>query len=471
MRNASYSLTQTVPWYESRALDLCSVPFRVLLTLPLFCSISSPLPPHPPPSYGRINHQEQLVSMHVPGDADGTWFGLHETEFAYAWADRTPMLCPRTCGLQWTVPAVIQRSFVNFLRCLNRTRFLLGIPILPDGKRYLVLRAIGSLQIGALPYIAPQLLSWNEANQFCADSVRSAGFTGSLASIDSGLVQEFVSSLLDGLPLKSTSAWIGLKRIVSGLAPKMIWADGSPMRYLRSVYRSRKFGIYNDRLDANEEVLIELCSAIYRSTYPRINGLWLQMSCDLPILLPAVCQAIPTAWTEQTVNPPISSVCPPGFHPGTSGDVASSTLSKPMCYRILDPSRKMTWQNWTWNSSEPVRYTDWFIPPTPSPSGCYVFHSNPHHHDDPMSISGLGSLRPESTCEALHYAICQTVASRSQPASAASSALTTMPATRFVDADRIPSRPSCFRLDETRPNSLEYRTDVVRSVSAKPCIR
>lgn len=124
-----------------------------------------------------------------------------------------------------------------------------------------------------------------------------------------------------------------------------------------------------------------------------------------------------------------------------------------------------------WNSSEPVRYTDWFIPPTPSPSGCYVFHSNPFHRDDPMSINGLGSLRPESTCDAMHYVVCQTAAVTASANFKPSVVKTADSSNQHNISHHQPHRPSCFRMDETKFSSVMYRADLVRSVSNKSCIR
>ncbi|THD21253.1 hypothetical protein D915_008180 [Fasciola hepatica] len=507
---------------------------------------------------------EKLLFEGLPVDSE-IWFGLHENEFAYAWSDLTPVnfvslsadlskenrhLSEDCFILKRDSNPVASPSYLWVaVDCSSRRSGVLcqlsPVPQVqspsmnddptgwnfvpcPQGYRQFANRCFS---------VTPQLMSWNDANQFCAKTVSSLGFSGSLVTIDSGLVQEFVASLLGDLPLGSTSAWIGLTRVVSAVAPKLQWADRSTVRYLRSVYRSHEVSTFGNRISMDNEDGLELCSVLYRSSYPRVNGLWLQLRCDLPVLLPSVCQAVPSAQTQNGTYRRPTQFCPPGFYIGTTGTVSSSALSKPMCYRLLDPWRKMNWQdamigcrklttkdynvsalsiasvfeasflrawlhlprslggaeltstepvwsglrvthqcpqclyNWTWNSSEPVRYTDWFIPPTPSPGGCYVFHSNPYYRDDLMSINGLGSLRPESTCDAVHYAVCQTVAITTSTSSQPSTMRTPELFSRFSGSCRLPSRPACFSLDETNSKSEMYRSDVVRSVSNKSCIR
>lgn len=71
---------------------------------------------------------------------------------------------------------------------------------------------------------------------------------------------EFVASLLGDLPAGSTSAWIGLSRVVSAVSPKLQWADRSTVRYLRSVYRPHEISTFGNRIGIDNEDGLEVSS-------------------------------------------------------------------------------------------------------------------------------------------------------------------------------------------------------------------
>ncbi|VDP97060.1 unnamed protein product [Trichobilharzia regenti] len=95
-----------------------------------------------------------------------------------------------------------------------------------------------------------------------------------------------------------------------------------------------------------------------RSTDPRLNGIWLQWSCDEPIYLSSICQAWPihtNIYSNRKSLIPFkteSFYCPPNFHLGTTGlsstnpmmTKASIKLSEPMCYRVLSNTVKADWE-------------------------------------------------------------------------------------------------------------------------------
>ncbi|CAH8494165.1 unnamed protein product [Dicrocoelium dendriticum] len=117
----------------------------------------------------------------------------------------------------------------------------------------------------------------------------------------------------------------------------------------------------------------------------------------------------------------------------------------PECYR-----------NWTWANvqSEPVRYTDWLIPPS-SPRGCYVFIPDPYMRQSLLSDNGLGSIQPALSCEVNHFAVCQA------------------PAKNAVLHEAVPhqlTRPFCSRVDQAASPSALVSINT-NSHTGKPCLR
>ncbi|CAI2738338.1 unnamed protein product, partial [Dicrocoelium dendriticum] len=165
---------------------------------------------------------------------------------------------------------------------------------------------------------------------------------------------EFVASLLDALPAKSSSAWIGLRRNLSDESPQFHWADTDKVEFLRPVYHAQNVPVIHlahignaSTSDIDLTLLPQLCTALYRSTYPRLNGLWLQWSCEEAILLPSICQAVPPAgmdW-DNVVRNTGSYECPTGFYLGTTGLSASAaSLTGPVCYRLLSATVTFDWK-------------------------------------------------------------------------------------------------------------------------------
>lgn len=93
---------------------------------------------------------------------------------------------------------------------------------------------------------------------------------------------------------------------------------------------------------------------MFRATDPRLNGIWLQWSCDEPIYLSSLCQASPI-YQNRHVNQMLLSpyrtetfYCPSGFQLGTTGLLkvkgqSMAKLSQPMCYRVFNHVTKMNW--------------------------------------------------------------------------------------------------------------------------------
>ncbi|CAL8075564.1 unnamed protein product [Calicophoron daubneyi] len=497
------------------------------------------------------------------------WFGLYESNFAYAWSDRSSVnYISLTADLSKDNRHLSQDCFVlaqvtgpspgqnpclwNAVDC-NSTqpafvcqRYASGLlnnsgapsdrlttnsstwrPLLcPPGFRQYGDRCFS---------VVTEPLPWSEADRKCSRILKEyPGFSGSLVRIDSSHTQDFVASLLDGLAPGQSSAWIGLHRDFSERIPNMQWSDSGEMRYLRSVYRASQepiFKVQAVQSPADREPHIQLCTALFRSTDPRLNGLWLQWSCNEVTHLPSVCQAVPISSSVISEAKPVKSWskdCPPNFYLGTTG--FSSGPSRPVCYHLLSRTERYNWKEadercknlstrdyevnlisvasvfeasfirswlllpeslggaglalnepvwtalqlphnsyhgWTWNTTtpEPVRFTDWLIPPS-SPSGCFLFYSSPYMRHSEFESTGLGSLQQASSCGMPYYAVCQAMASRSTH-STGSLGLST-------SGSHESERPNCVTVDaggtsESLPSGI--LTNLSVSSSGKSCIR
>ncbi|KAF5401209.1 Lectin C-type domain protein, partial [Paragonimus heterotremus] len=320
----------------------------------------------------------ELLRNHGVGSQD-IWFGLHESEFAYAWSDGTSTdfislsadlskdhrHLRQDCFVLSPSPA--NRSTMNWkavdcagprpaLICQRGGRVHTPLATIPDPSNWkLVLCPPGYRQFADRCFsLLPKLLSWNDANNECSLNAKQfRGYFGSLARIDSSFVQDFVASLLDDLTAPSSSAWIGLQRDFSEGTPNIRWADTSQTRYLRPIFRTHQEPIYNlksIRSIQADEIHLKMCTAVYRSTLPRLNGLWLQWACDQIILLPSICQAIPPDGMnlDDAGLTPVSASCPSEFFLGTTGFANSRSSSantvQPVCYRLLSQTEKLDWQ-------------------------------------------------------------------------------------------------------------------------------
>ncbi|KER25788.1 hypothetical protein T265_14147, partial [Opisthorchis viverrini] len=427
---------------------------------------------------------------------------------------------------------------------------------------------------------------------------------------------EFVASLLDDLPPKISSAWIGLQQSLSNDTPSAIWSDGLQCRFMRPIHREAIQEVVNSGqlsmctalyrstyprlnglwlqwscekpvllasicqaspppvrtddlkltssscpsgfylgttglspmspggrtgkspvcyrlLNTNKKLNWKMCTALYRSTYPRLNGLWLQWSCEKPVLLASICQASPPPVRTDDLKL-TSSSCPSGFYLGTTGlspmSPGGRKISQPVCYRLLNTNKKLNWKessehckalstpgnnvsllsvasvfeasflrswlrmpqemggaglaadepvwsglqvtnrcpdcygNWTWDTLDnaSVRFTDWLIPPTPTPSGCYIFHPNPYTRRESMANSGLGSLQPVGSCDLTYFAVCQTLANETVEQHRTDASVT--------PAAHQAIRPNCFIFDAHGSDKL-FLTNVTQSHAGRPCIR
>ncbi|TGZ60208.1 hypothetical protein CRM22_008663 [Opisthorchis felineus] len=477
------------------------------------------------------------------------WIGLYESDLAYHWSDETAVtyiplsadqskygrhlsqdcfvLSPSLDVGTYTVRAVDCSSSQLVMVCKSPNKNPIRSRIDDPTQWKLMLCPPGYRQYADRCFsVLLDSTTWAEGDKKCIEQAKQfQGYSGSLARIDNSLVQEFVASLLDDLPPKISSAWIGLQQSLSNDTISAIWSDGLQCQFMRPIHREAIQEIVNSGQ-------LSMCTALYRSTYPRLNGLWLQWSCEKPVFLASVCQASPPSVRTDDLR--LTSSCPSGFYLGTTGLSPMSPrgrkISQPVCYRLLNTSKKLNWKessehckalstpgnnvsllsvasvfeasflrswlrmpremggaglpadepvwsglqvtnkcpdcyrNWTWDTPDnaSVRFTDWLIPPTPTPSGCYIFHPNPYTRRESMANSGLGSLQPVGSCDLTYFAVCQTLANETVEQHRTNGPVT--------PAAHQAIRPNCFTFDAHGSDKL-FLTNVTQSHTGRPCIR
>ncbi|OON23505.1 lectin C-type domain protein, partial [Opisthorchis viverrini] len=492
---------------------------------------------------------------------ENVWIGLYESDLAYHWSDESAVtyiplsadqskygrhlsqdcfvLSPSLDVGSYTVRAVDCSSSQSVMVCKSPSKNPIPsriddptqwkLMICPPGYRQYADRCFSVLQ---------QSTTWAEGDRRCVEQAKQFhGYSGSLARIDTSLVQGKLSNSSPvywmichrrsrrlGLDCNKAFRMIHLARF-----GQMVYSVGSCAQSIEKLFRKSSTQD-NFRFVMH---LFQMCTALYRSTYPRLNGLWLQWSCEKPVLLASICQASPPPVRTDDLKL-TSSSCPSGFYLGTTGlspmSPGGRKISQPVCYRLLNTNKKLNWKessehckalstpgnnvsllsvasvfeasflrswlrmpqemggaglaadepvwsglqvtnrcpdcygNWTWDTLDnaSVRFTDWLIPPTPTPSGCYIFHPNPYTRRESMANSGLGSLQPVGSCDLTYFAVCQTLANETVEQHRTDASVT--------PAAHQAIRPNCFIFDAHGSDKL-FLTNVTQSHAGRPCIR
>ncbi|CAH8631355.1 unnamed protein product [Schistosoma bovis] len=333
-------------------------------------------------SHAELNEITEIIHLDSQSMRT-TWIGLYESNFAYKWSDQTDInYIPVSADISKESRHYMQDCFVldsvnssinwkampckkpslSFICRLNlnpSTTILhpttfdsLIYPTCPPGFRFHGDRCF---------QLITDKFTWSEANDNCHHIVKPyANYNGSLARIDNELDQQFLASLLDNLePEKSSAVWIGLYRNLSHGSHSYDWSDGKKPQFIKPIIRDHQLSVYGHTFVSRPTISIKsksmsLCTSMFRATDPRLNGIWLQWSCDEPIYLSSLCQASPI-YQNRHVNQMLLSpyrtetfYCPSGFQLGTTGLLkvkgqSMAKLSQPMCYRVFNHVTKMNW--------------------------------------------------------------------------------------------------------------------------------
>ncbi|CAH8609522.1 unnamed protein product [Heterobilharzia americana] len=300
----------------------------------------------------------------------GTWIGLYESDFAYRWSDQSDVdYIPVSADISKEARHYVQDCFalvsdanysINWkaLSCnLPSLRYLCRLNLSPPDSSHTTEHS--NAPVSPTPIVCPpgfrfyrdrcfQLINskftWNEANDHCQHILKPyPDFAGSLARVDNELDQQFLASLLDNLETETSAAWIGLYRNLSHDSHSYNWSDGS------------RFQIETDSFTQSEnDESVHVYSSFNGS---RLNGIWLQWSCDEPIYLSGLCQAWSIDQDRYSYRKSLlpfrteSFYCPSSFHLGTTGLLTMTgskpfvKLSQPMCYRVLNHVAKADWES------------------------------------------------------------------------------------------------------------------------------
>nr|CAH8873696.1 unnamed protein product [Trichobilharzia regenti] len=335
----------------------------------------------------HLDEVTKILRQNSPQTERGTWIGLHESNFAYKWSDQSDVnYIPISADISKEKRHYLQDCFALFPdsnSSMNWKAVSCNTPSLGFLCRLSTHPSTPSqttVHVQPSPIKCPsgfrfyrdrcfQLVSnrftWSEANDHCQHILKSnRDFSGSLARIDNDFDQQFLASLLDNLDPDASAVWIGLYRNLSHDAHSYSWSDGVKPQFIKPILRDHQFPVYSHatRMELTKSINIKsmkLCTSMLRSTDPRLNGIWLQWSCDEPIYLSSICQAWPihtNIYSNRKSLIPFkteSFYCPPNFHLGTTGlsstnpmmTKASIKLSEPMCYRVLSNTVKADWES------------------------------------------------------------------------------------------------------------------------------
>ncbi|CAI2733690.1 unnamed protein product [Schistosoma spindalis] len=333
-------------------------------------------------SHAELNEIAEIIHQNSQSMLT-TWIGLYESNFAYKWSDQSDInYIPVSADISKESRHYMQDCFVldsvnssihwkampcnkpslSFICRLNlnpSTTILhpttfdsLIYPTCPPGFRFHGDRCF---------QLIADKFTWSEANDNCHHIVKPyANYNGSLARIDNELDQQFLASLLDNLEAeKSSAVWIGLYRNLSHGSHSYDWSDGKKPQFIKPIIRDHQLSVYGHTFVSRPTISIKsksmsLCTSMFRSTDPRLNGIWLQWSCDEPIYLSSLCQASPI-YQNRHVNQMLLApyrtetfYCPSGFQLGTTGLLkvkgqSMAKISQPMCYRVFNHVAKMNW--------------------------------------------------------------------------------------------------------------------------------
>ncbi|TNN07662.1 C-type mannose receptor 2 isoform 2 [Schistosoma japonicum] len=348
----------------------------------------------------RMHLNAHLVSIHSNAELDEIteiirhgsqpmrtiWIGLYESNFAYKWSDQSdtdyiPVSADiskesrhymQDCfvldsggnsTIQWKATPCSKQSMGFICRMnLNSSTITSLHPTTFDPSMTLKCPLGFRFYRDRCFQLVVNKLTWSEANDNCHHILKPyPNYNGSLARIDNEFDQQFLASLLDNLePEKASAVWIGLYRNLSHDSHSYNWSDGRKPKFIKPIMRDHQLSIYGETFASRPSISLKrksvtLCTSMFRSTDPRLNGLWLQWSCDEPIYLSSLCQATPVyldSRVYQTSPSPSyrteSFYCPLNFQLGTTGLLeikgqSIEKLSQPMCYRVFNHVTKMDW--------------------------------------------------------------------------------------------------------------------------------
>ncbi|CAH8593658.1 unnamed protein product [Schistosoma turkestanicum] len=348
----------------------------------------------------NMHHSAHLVSVHSHAELDEiteiihrnaqptriTWIGLYESNFAYKWSDQSDIdYIPVSADISKESRHYMQDCFA-LDSGVNSSIHWKAVPCNKPSLSFICRMNVNPSTTTVQPtvdggdlstrLICPpgfrfhrdrcfQLITdkftWSEADHHCQHMVKPyPNYKGSLARIDNELDQQFLASLLDNLePEKSSAVWIGLYRDLSHDSHSYNWSDGKKPQFIKPVIRDHQFSVYGQTFPSSPKIPVglksmRLCTSMFRSTNPRLNGIWLQWSCDEPIYLGSLCQASPIYHYTPVHRLSIGSdqtepfYCPSGFQLGTTGLLrikgnSMAKLSQPMCYRVFNHVSEMDW--------------------------------------------------------------------------------------------------------------------------------